>query len=79
MNIPLQHGKYSGSALWVRSLIGRIIKMKDWINKLYFVDEELKRPAEEKYKTIYDSFKQFIVHHKFNEWKEEIKDLELAS
>jgi len=24
MNIPLQHGKYSGQAIWVRSLIHRI-------------------------------------------------------
>lgn len=40
LNIPIGHGKHSGFAVWVRSLIFRIEKMKQSFDKLSFIKEE---------------------------------------
>lgn len=50
--------------------------MKDWIDKLYFVEEEIKRAAFDKYDNIFQSLRLFIVTTKLKEWKEENKELE---
>jgi len=38
MNFPLHHGKYSGSAILIRSIIFRLEKFKEKVDKLYFID-----------------------------------------
>lgn len=79
LNIPLHHGKISGSAIWVRALQGRIQKMKDWIDKLYFIDDDMKKPAYEKFENTNSSFRICILDTKCNaEWKQENKELEEA-
>ena len=45
INYPLHHGKYSGFAILVRSIIFRLEKFKDKVDKLYFIDEQIKVPA----------------------------------
>lgn len=60
LNIPLNQGVYSGLAIWARSLVARIEKLKAHIDRLWFVDEKVKRPAIEKYDSIYGTFRLFI-------------------
>lgn len=74
--IPIGHGKYSGQAIWVRGLIHRIEKMKEWVDKVVFVDEAKKRLPLEKYDQVYTSMRQFIVLQKLKDWKDENKELE---
>ena len=50
-NVPLHHGKYSGGAILIRSVIFRLEKFKDKINKLYFIDDHIKATALDKYTT----------------------------
>lgn len=45
INFPLHHGKYSGFAILVRSIIYRLEKFKEKIEKLYFIDDQIKQPA----------------------------------
>jgi hypothetical protein len=45
MQFPLHHGKYSGHAILVRSLLFRIEKLKESIDRLYFVDDSVKASA----------------------------------
>ena len=75
--MPIGHGKYSGQCIWVRSLVHRIEKMKEWIDKMVFVDDSIKRQPLEKYEQVYQSFRQFITG-KHKDWKEENKELEDA-
>lgn len=74
--IPLGHGKHSGIGIWVRALIHRMEKMKNAIDQLSFVKEELKAPALKKYDDYYQRFRQYILNQKFKEWKDENKDFE---
>jgi len=76
LNLPYHHGRLSGQALWVRMLIHRIVKLKEQMDKLYFVDESVKYASFEKFELIYQNFKQFIVSVKLKEWREENKELE---
>ena len=76
LKISFSQGKYSGQALWVRSFIHRIEKMKIWIDKLKFIDDNLKKNAFEQYDSLYTTFKQNITNQKIKEWKEENKDLQ---
>lgn len=46
---PLHHGKYSGFAILIRSIIYRLEKFKEKIEKLYFIDDSIKQQALEKY------------------------------
>ena len=69
LNIPLHHGKISGAAIWVRCLQGRISKMKDWIDKLYFIDDDMKKAAYEKFEHTNSAFRLCITQTKCNEWK----------
>jgi dynein heavy chain len=41
--MPIGHGKYSGQCIWVRALVHRIEKMREWIDKMVFVDDAIKR------------------------------------
>lgn len=73
MQFPLHHGKYSGHAILVRSLLFRIEKLKESIDRLYFVDDAVKAPALEKYQTTYKNLEAVIKEQKLNSWKEENK------
>jgi hypothetical protein len=55
--IPLGHGKYSGQCIWVRGLIHRIEKMREWIDKIVFMDESIKKLPLEKYEQVYQSLR----------------------
>lgn len=37
INYPLNHGEYSGVAILIRSIIFRLEKFKEKIDKLYFI------------------------------------------
>jgi len=73
MQYPLQHGRYSGHAILVRSLLFRIEKLKESVDKLYFVEDSVKAPALEKYQTTYKNLESVIKEQKLNSWKEENK------
>jgi len=47
--IPLSHGKFSGQSIWVRGLMFRMEVLKTSVEKLKFVDDNIKKPALEKY------------------------------
>lgn len=49
----MNHGKHSGAAIWVRSLIHRMEKMKEYIDRLNFVDDSIKKFALDKYDHYY--------------------------
>ncbi len=49
ISFPLHHGKYSGFSILVRSIIFRLEKFKEKVEKLYFIDDQIKQPALEKY------------------------------
>ena len=42
IQISLGHGKYSGQAIYVKSLMHRLEKQKHQIEKLYFLEENIK-------------------------------------
>jgi len=54
----------------------RIESLKASIDRLIFIEPELKKAALEKYDTYYQAFRLFIVNQKLKEWKEENKDCE---
>lgn len=51
--------------------------MKESVERLYFIEESIKRSAFDKYDSIFQTFKQFIVHVKFKEWKDENKVIDI--
>ena len=51
--------------------------MKESVERLYFIDDTIKRAAFDKYDSIFQTFKQFIVHVKFKEWKDENKVIKI--
>ena len=51
-------------------------KMKNAIDKLSFVKEELKSQALKKYDDYFQRFRQYILNQKFKEWKDENKEFE---
>jgi dynein heavy chain len=55
--VPLNSGKFSGQAVWVRSLIHRIEQMKEQIDRLTFVEDSIKKPALDKYDTYFSTFR----------------------
>lgn len=75
-NIPLHHGKYSGGAILIRSIIFRLEKFKEKIDKLYFIDDQIKIPALEKYQTTIKQMESLIKDQKLAGWKEENKGFE---
>ena len=79
MSYPLHHGKYSGSAILIRSIIFRLEKFKDKVDKLYFIDEQIKTPAFEKYNITTKQLESMIKEQKLAQWKEENKVYEDSS
>ena len=73
MNYPLHHGKFSGSAILIRSIIFRLEKFKDKVEKLYFIDDQIKTPAFEKYTITTKQLESMIKEQKLAQWKEENK------
>jgi len=55
--VPLNQGKYSGIAVWIRCLIHRIEQMKEQVDRLTFVEESVKKPALDKYDTYFTAFR----------------------
>lgn len=74
--VPLNQGKYSGQAVWVRCLIHRIEQMKEQVDRLTFVEESVKKPALDKYDLYFSTFRQFIIQYRLKEWREENRDME---
>ncbi len=74
--VPINQGKYSGQAVFVRSLIHRIDQMKEQIDRLSFVEDNVKKPALDKYDLYFTTFRQFIIQYRLKEWKEENRDME---
>lgn len=72
-NIPLHHGKYSGGAILIRSVIFRLEKFKDKIDKLYFIDDGIKAAASEKYTVTVKQLESLIKDQKLAVWKDENK------
>ena len=70
------YGKYSGTAIWVRSLIHRIEKLKSSIDQLYFIKDSMKEPHLKKYNQLYETFRNFIINTSFQDWRHEIKEFE---
>lgn len=73
MNFPLHHGKFSGHAILIRSIIFRLEKFKEKVDKLYFIDESIKVPAFEKYMITTKQLESMIKEQKLAQWKEENK------
>lgn len=69
-NIPLHHGKFSGGAILIRSIIFRLEKFKDKIDKLYFIDDNIKSPAVEKYLITIKQMESLIKDQKLAAWKD---------
>lgn len=76
IHFPLHHGKYSGFAILVRSIIFRLEKFREKIEKLYFIDDSIKQPAFEKYNTTVKQLESIIKEQKLVQWKEENKPFE---
>lgn len=76
IQIGLYHGKYSGLALYVKSLMTRLERQKGHIEKLTFFDEQIKHDSLKKCDSYYQIFRQFIVNVKLKEWKDENKEYE---
>ena len=71
------YGKQSGMAIWIRSLLHRLEKIKTAIDKLQlFDDSPYKFSSLQKYDTMFRQLKSSITNLKFREWRDEIKDLE---
>ena len=75
-NIPLHHGKYSGGAILIRSVIFRLEKFKDKIDKLYFIDDSIKSNAFEKYMVTVKQLESLIKDQKLSVWKDDNKGFE---
>lgn len=73
MNFPLHHGKFSGHAILIRSIIFRLEKFKEKVDKLYFIDDSIKVPAFEKYMITTKQLESMIKEQKLAQWKEENK------
>lgn len=78
INYPLNHGDFSGVAILIRSIIFRLEKFREKIDKLYFVEESIKVPALEKYMTTVKQLESMIKDQKLAQWKEENKVFEEA-
>jgi dynein heavy chain len=75
--MPFSHPKYAGLAIWTHSLIVRIDKAKQQIEGLYFVPEHPHaKEALEKYIKLKDQLDSFIASTTFNNWKNEIEQME---
>ena len=79
MSFPLHHGKHSGAAILIRSILFRLEKFKEKIDKLYFIDEHIKAPALEKYSITTKQMESMIKDQKLSQWKEENKAFEEAA
>ena len=77
--IPINQGKLSGMGLWARSLIHRIERMKNSIDRLVFIDDSIKRGAYEKYENFMQSFRNYIIQDRLMQWKKDISDFEKDS
>ena len=75
LDMPLNHGYFSGKAVWVKSLLFRIEKMKRQYDSLSFIDENLKSVVVEEYQRVEGNLKNFMME-KHKEFKQEAKDLE---
>jgi len=75
IDYPIHHGKFSGKAVWVKSLLHRIEKMKKQYDSLSFIPDDLKTPVLEEYPRVEQNLKQFMME-KHKEFKAEIKDQE---
>ena len=75
-NVPLHHGKYSGGAILIRSVIFRLEKFKDKIDKLYFIDDHIKATALDKYTTTVKQLESIIKDQKLSVWKDDNKGFE---
>jgi len=65
----LNYGEYSGIAILVRSIIFRLEKFKEKVDKLYFVDESIKAPALDKYSVTVKQLESIIKDQKLAHWK----------
>jgi dynein heavy chain len=73
---PLQNGSFSGQAVWVNALSHRIMRMRFWIDQMFFIEDSIKRTAIEKFEQLSSNLKQFIIESRLKEWKEDCKELE---
>jgi len=70
---PFHHGKLSGISIFIRSIIFRLEKFKEKIDKLYFIDDEIKAPAYDKYSITVKQLESRIKEEKLALWKEDNK------
>lgn len=57
-------------AILIRSIIFRLEKFKEKVDKLYFIDELIKAPALEKYNTTVKQMESMIKDQKLAQWKD---------
>jgi hypothetical protein len=69
-NIPIHHGKHSGIAILIRSIIFRLEKFKEKVDKLYFVDDSIKSTAFEKYSMTIKQMESMIKDQRLSQWKD---------
>lgn len=60
----------------IRSVIFRLEKFKDKIDKLYFIDDNIKATALEKYTITVKQLESLIKDQKLAVWKEDNKGFE---
>ena len=58
--LPYNQGKASGEAIWVRSLLSRIEKLKKIYDSLIFIADEPKRPIQEEFKRVEGNLNQYM-------------------
>lgn len=60
----------------IRSIIFRLEKFKDKIDKLYFIDDQIKVTALDKYNTTVKQLESIIKDQKLAVWKDDNKGFE---
>jgi len=73
-SLPYNHGKASGEAIWVRSLLYRIEKLKKIYDSLTFISPEYKKAIHEEYDRVERNLTQYM-REIFNRFKKEYADL----
>ena len=75
LDTPLNHGKYSGRAVWVKNLLFRIEKMKKQYDSLTFIDDSYKQVVFEEYQRVEGNLRNYMME-RHKEFRNEIKDQE---
>lgn len=74
--MPYSHAKYSGMAIWVKSLIQRIDKTRDLLDQMNFIP---KHEFHDKSVTAYNELRQNLDDHiakvEFENWQKSFSDL----